>query len=238
MTTVYYPGMGVDIITPVVCVPKVERIIATGPYEGTFTGKNQMQKVFDCICRLANTGAIQDEETGEWVEFWPQPVFDEDVIVPVIKKYFFKTTGMWLMQFRYQTRVITLNYYVQLNPNDKNFKPPESVLRDKVDYIIHKSFKWKINPTIYNQVLKDCCKFDKKKDEQGNVECKTKLIGTKDDLRGAWSIPKSEFASENGVVPTQIQEYEHIVEQTKYTDNEERPLFAVDISKSTFYKKE
>jgi len=233
MTTVYYPGMGVDIITPVLCVPKVERIIATGPYEGTFTGKNQLLKVFDCICKLVNTGAIQDEETGEWIEFWPQPIFEEDIIVPVIKKYFFKTTNMWLMQFRYQNRVITLNYYVQLNPNHKDYKPPESVLRDKVDYIIHKSFKWKINEKIYDQVLKDCCKFDKK-----SGECMTKLIGTKNDLRGMWNIPKTEFEVEDGVVKSQVKEYDHIVEQTKYTDNVEHPLFVVDLTKSTFYKKE
>ena len=187
MTTVYYPGMGVDIVTPVLCVDGVTKIIATGPYEGTFTGKNQLQKVFDCICKLANSGAIQDEETGEWVEFWPQPVFDEDVIVPVTKKYFFKTKQMWLMQFTYQNRMITLNYYTSLNPNDKNYVPPDIVSKEKVDYIIHKSFKWKINQYTYPKILKDCVKFDK------DGTCLTKLIGTKSDLRGVWQFGKEEF---------------------------------------------
>lgn len=228
MTTVYYPGMGVDIVTPLVCVPKVEKIIATGPYEGTFTGKNQRDKVFDCICKLVNTGAIQDEETGEWIEFWPQPVFEEDIIVPVIKKYFFKSTGMWLLQFRFENRVVTLHYYVNLDPNHKNFKLPESLLSQKVDYIIHKSFKWKVNQKLYKEVLTTLCKFDKKDKDM----CLTRLIATKDSLRGMWGIPKSEFASVEGVVQSRITRYDHIVDQTQYTDNPEPPLFVVDLSKS------
>lgn len=216
MTTVFYPGMGVDIVTPVLCVGDVERIIATGPYEGMFEGRNVLQQVFNCICDLVNSGAIQNEETGEWIEFWTPPMFDEDIVQAVVKKYYFKSKDMWLMQFKYNNRIITLNYYVSLNPNDKNYKHP---INEKVDYIIHKTYRWKINPNTFTNVILPICKVD--------TPSITKLIGTKEDLRGIWNMPKDAFNQE-------IKEYAHVVEQTAFTDNEEKPLYAIEITNSSF----
>lgn len=224
MTTVFYPGMGVDIVTPVLCVPKLERIIATGPYLGTFTGKNALLKTFDFICQIANTGALQNKETGEWVEFWDAEIFEEERIEPVFKKYFFKKLGMWMMQFKYNNRTITLNYYVNVDPNDKDFKPPTS---EKFDYIIHKSYKWKINPNVYQSIVNTLCK----KDKDGNNT--TKLIATKSDMRGIWHFSKDLFANEKEVC---CDGYSHIVEQTKYTDEPEQALFCIEIGKSDLQK--
>lgn len=233
MATVFYPGMGVDIVTPVLTVPNLERIVATGPYQSS--GKFSLEKTFNMICQLANNGAIQNPETFEWIEFWNAEIFEEERIEPVFKKYFFKKLGMWMMQFKYNNRTITLNYYINHDPNSKDFKPPTN---EKFDYIIHKSYKWKINPNIFKNIVEPLCKKEDVNGGDGDgggvggdSVITTKLISTKDYMRGIWQFSREAFEE-----ATIAKGYSHVVEQTKYTENPEEELYLLSLSRCSLIK--
>jgi len=88
MSTVFYPGMGIDIITPLVCVPNVNKIVATGPLPHDRFKKRTLDKSINFICNLIITGNNEfyegrDVDEDHFIEF----LIEE---AEIMKKYNFK----------------------------------------------------------------------------------------------------------------------------------------------------
>jgi len=209
MSVVFYPGMGIDIITPLVCVPNVQKIIATGPLPHERFQKGTLEKTIIFICNLIMKGNNEfyegrDVDDDHFIEF----LIEEGEIM---KKYNFKKLGMYLLQFRYAERLITLNYYYNTSPESKEKDWP---FHDKFDHVIHKGYKLNVFSPKINFI----------KNLKNRIKETTKLIGTKDILRGSWNIPK------NKVPKTSIEGYQFIVDQTKWrAEGQFLSLYSVDI---------
>jgi len=193
-SVVFYPGMGLDIVTPLLCVPDVYKIIATGPIPKEHFGKGALEKTFDFICNLIKSGNNEfyegrDVDDDHFIEFLVEEA-------EILKRYNFKKLGMYTIQFRYAERKITLNYYYNINPESTNDKWP---FTDKIDFVIHKGHNINV--------------FSKKNNFLQNLKPllkdTTKLIATKDILRGVWQTSKDK-------IPLPDERYKFIVEQTKY----------------------
>lgn len=209
MSTVFYPGMGCDIVTPLVCVDNVQKIIATGPIEQARFGKGALEKSVKFMCDLVFNGNNEfyegrDVDDDHFIEF----LVHEGELV---KKYNFKTKGMYLIQFKYNDRLVTLNYYYNALPEAREAWP----FHDKIDYVIHKGYKLNVFSEKKNNFLKSLRPMLKED---------TKLIGTKDTLRGVWKTAKDNIPAEP------IQGYQFVVDQTKYrSEGQFLSMYEVDI---------
>ena len=206
MSVVFYPGMGVDIVTPLVCIPNVRKIIATGPIEYERFGKRALDKSINFMCNLIMKGNNEfyegrDVDEDHFIEF----LIEEGEIM---KKHNFKTLQMYLVQFRYNERLVTLNYYYGIKPEDKwSFK-------DEFDYVIHKGCKINV--------------FSKKTNFMNSLKPllneKTQLVATKGTLRGVWKTSKDK------VPEHPIEGYQYIVDQTKYrSEGQFESMYCVSI---------
>jgi len=187
MTTVFYPAMGVDIITPLLCCPNVEKIYATGPLDRERWKKRTFTKHCQFICGLVNNG------TNEF--FIPK---DQDImeLLPAdceshcLKDVIFKRKQLWYMQLMYFERRVTLYWYFQNDPDKDPFP-----FNEKVDYIIHKDYNWDVKGR-----QEDIIKI---------LKPTTEIIACKSDLRQAWKYGKKFMKKRKP-----IEEYEHIVKQS------------------------
>ena len=89
MSVVFYPGMGIDIVTPLVCVKDVYKIIATGPIQHEQFGKHALDKMIQFMCNVVVSGTNEfyegrDVDDDNFIEF----LIEEG---EVVKKYNFKT---------------------------------------------------------------------------------------------------------------------------------------------------
>lgn len=206
MSVVFYPGMGIDIVTPLVCIPNVNKIIATGPIEYERFGKGALDKTINFMCNLVLKGNNEfyegrDVDDDHFIEF----LIEEGEI---IKKHNFKTLKMYLVQFKYNEKLVTLNYYYNVKPEDK------WSFRDKFDYVIHKGCKINV--------------FSKKNNFMNSLKPllkdTTQLIATKGTLRGTWKTPKDKVPKDP------IDGYQFIVDQTKYrSEGQFESIYAVSI---------
>lgn len=216
--TVFYPAMGVDIFTPLMCVPKVDKIIATGPIPAEKFGKGALETTVRYICNFINLGTNEFYEgkyvdDDEFIEFLP----DEGHIV---KKYNFKSKGLYLITFKYRERIVKLYYYYRVEPLPEPHlgKWDFDGMEEKFDYVIHKGYKMPIYPTKKRK--RALMKYLKP-----YLKDTTKLISTKNDIRSGWRIPKESL---EGVEPN--EGYEFIVKQTKYrSDGEFDHLYEVPL---------
>jgi hypothetical protein len=195
--TVFYPAMGVDIFTPLMCVPNVDKIIATGPIPSEKFGKGALETTIRYVCNFINYGTNEFYEgkyvdEDEFIEFLP----DEGQIT---KKYNFKSKGLYLVTFKYRERNVKLYYYYKSEPLDEKYP-----FTDKFDYVIHKGFKMPIYPTTKR-------KKTLIKNLKNHLKPNTILIANKNDIRSLWRMPKSSL---EGVEPN--EGYEFIVKQTTY----------------------
>lgn len=210
MSVVFYPGMGIDIVTPLVCVKDVYRIIATGPIQHERFGKGALDKMIHFICNLICSGTNEfyegrDVDDDHFIEF----LIEEGEIV---KKYNFKKLQMYLLQFKYNERLVTLNYYYGILPDSKNADPWP--FKDSFDYVIHKGFKLNVlSPKIsFMKNLKPLLKPE------------TQLIADKGTLRGVWRTAKDKVPEEP------IAGYQRIVDQTKYrSEGQFQSMYLVNI---------
>lgn len=200
MTTVFYPGMGVDIVTPLLCCDKVYKIYATGPLDEGKFAKNVLQKSILFMQNLVNCGSndfyIKDDD--EFIQFLPI-----DSEAETIKKVQFKTRGLYYMQFKYFGRTVTLYYYYKARVEDDKWNVPE-----QVDYIIHKDCDWDIE--------KDKAKLAK------IVKPTTQVIANKHDLRVTWKFSKK-FVKKL----KQIEVQKKMIEESEAEDIIE-PLYCVE----------
>jgi hypothetical protein len=209
MSVVFYPGMGIDIITPLTCIEKVEKIVATGPIEYGRFGKGALDKSISFMCNLVFHGNNEfyegrDVDDDHFIEFL---VHEGEVV----KKFNFKKMGMYLVQFKYNERIVTLNYYYKAMPEAREDWP----FKDKFDYVIHKGYKLNVFSEKKNNFLKSLRPL---------LKDNTKLIATKDILRGTWKTAKDKVPKEP------IEGYQFIVDQTKYrSEGQFLSMYEVDI---------
>jgi len=187
MTTVFYPAMGVDIITPLLCCPKVQKIYATGPLDRKRWKKKTLTKHCQFICGLVNAGTNEffirkDEDIME--------LLPDDSESHCLKDMIFKSKQMWYMQLEYFNRRVTLYWYFQNDPDKDPFP-----FTEQVDYIIHKDYNWDVQ--------------GRKEDIVKILKPDTQIIACKSDLRQTWKYSKK-FCKK--LAP--IEEYAHIVEQS------------------------
>lgn len=209
MSVVFYPGMGIDIVTPLVCIPNVHKIIATGPIPRNKFGKNALEKTIQFICNLVLTGNNEfyegrDVDEDHFIEFLIEEGF-------VTKKYNFKKQKLYLIHFKYNEKVVKLYYYYGVTPETKEDWP----FQDQFDYVIHKGYKLNVHSPKINFMknLKMYLKND------------TKLIGNKSTLRGVWHAPKDKIPKKP------IEEYQFIVDQTKYRSKGQfQHLYSINIA--------
>ena len=135
----FYPAMGIDIITPLVCIPNINKIIATGPLPHKQLGKGTLEKTINLICNLVIDGTNEVYEGKD---------IDEDDFIDfllaegeVTKRYNFKRKGLYLVQFKYDDRRITLYYYYNMTPEALTDKWP---FKDNLTHVIHKGYKLNI----------------------------------------------------------------------------------------------
>lgn len=234
MSTVFYPGMGADIVTPLMSAESIDRIIGFGPVEGVGK-KNATRNTFKLIADIVNNGSVLDEENDEWIDLFRGG--------QVTKQYFFRKKGMWLMNFGFDgdrgfedershfDKNITLNYYPYNDANN-----PSYPFSDKVDYIIYKpdvrridsdeeyrgslsSWRWRLQQRECLQKLKTIMKPD------------AKIVGTKETLRSIFRAPKEDFNDD-----TLVKSYEHIVEQMQTLGNEQSSLYCVRADRCLLFK--
>lgn len=209
MSTVFYPGMGVDIVTPLLCISDVCKIVATGPIPHTKFGKGALDKTMQFICNLVLTGNNEfyegrNVDDDHFIEF----LVEEGVI---LKKYNFKKKKMFLIQFKYNEKVVNLYYYYNTTPEAKKEDWP---FKDQFDYVIHKEYKLNVHSPKINFM----------KNVKPLLKENTKLISDKGTLRGIWHVPKNKVPKEP------IQSYQFVVNQTKYrSEGPFQKLFIVDI---------
>lgn len=197
---VFYPAMGVDIITPLVCIPTIDKIIATGPIhtnlkqfgKGAFE-KGAIEKTMNFICKLIVNGTNEfyegrNVDEDQFIEF----LIEEGVIM---KKYHFKKKEMFLIHFKYNDRLVKLYYYYNIDPEKK------WTFKESFTHVIHKDYKLSVH-SDKNFFLKNLMPL---------IKTSTKLISDKSTIRGIWHISKKAI---HKIKP--IQEYERIVQQTKY----------------------
>lgn len=207
MSVVFYPAMGIDIVTPLLCIKDVNKIIATGPIPHKRFGKGALEKTMDFICNIVKTGNNEfyegrDVDDDHFIEF----LVDEGVL---LKRYNFKTKGMYLLQFRYAERPVSIFYYYNIDPKEK------WPFNDHFDYVIHRDYSINIQSPK--------CKFMTQL--RPLLKPNTQLIATKNELRGQWGISKQTSDS-----LTPIESYQFIVEQTKYrSEGQFQPVFIVNI---------
>ena len=196
-TIVFYPAMGVDIFTPLLCVPKVDKIIACGPLPEQF-GKSALEQTIRHICNFVNTGTndfyegkyVDDDE--EFIEFLPEEG-------NIVKKFNFKSKGMYLVTFKYNERLVRLYYYYKVLPEAlDNMDWP---FEDKFDYVIHKGYKMNVYPSRK-------CKTNFLVQLRKHLKDTTVLISTRSDIRGVWEVPKER------VVKRPNEGYEFVVKQS------------------------
>lgn len=210
MSVVFYPAMGIDIVTPLLCVKDVNKIIATGPIPYKRFGKGALEKTMDFICNIVKTGNNEfyegrDVDDDHFIEF----LVEEGILM---KRYNFKTKGMYLLQFRYAERPVSVFYYYNIDVTNDNEKWP---FNEQIDYVIHRDFP------INLQSPK--CKFMPQL--RPLLKPNTQLIATKNELRGQWGISKQ---TSDSLVP--IESYQFIVEQTKYrSEGQFQPVFMINI---------
>jgi hypothetical protein len=170
MNIVFYPEMGIDIVAPLMGIPKVNKIYTLGPVPSKRFGNKQcVDKTMNYISKLVEYGDTRFDrdqtENGEIVEFFPD-------IGDRLKSYNFKTKKMWTSQFRtHDSNIVTLNYYYDARINDD--KLPFS---EKVDYIVHKDFDFTDHlKKLIKPILKPT----------------TQLIAPEDELSGYWKVPEN-----------------------------------------------
>lgn len=198
MSIVYYPAMGLDIVTPVLCVPNLEKIYATAPLDNDKFPKQTLRKTILFIRSLINSGTSEfyAKPYQEIIEF-----FDVESESQVIKEYTFKRKKMWYMQFKYFNRTITVYLYFT---NHCNHDPIP--FTEKVDYIIHKDYPFNVEERT-SELLKI-------------LKPTTKIIANKPDLRMHWKYSRKTMKKKKP-----IEEYETIVEQT---EGEEQSLYCMN----------
>jgi hypothetical protein len=209
MSTLFYPGMGIDIVTPIKCIKNLNKIVATGPIPSKRFGKGALDKTMAFMINIVKTGTNIFHEgkmvdDDHFIEF----LTEEGVL---LKQYNFKTTQMYLLQFRYNDKPITVHYYYGVDP--KSAKPWP--FKEKFDYVINRdcdvSPMTKDSPFMKNlkPLLKDT----------------TVLISTIPELRKQYNVLKSVTLK---LEP--IQEYESIVKQTEYrSDGQYKSVYQIPI---------
>lgn len=125
----FYPELGIDIVGPIMAVPNINKIITLGPVpEGMFE-KSKVERTMDYISKLVEYGDTRHigKKGEDIVEFFPD-------IGERLKSYNFKTTKMWLSQYRiHNGNTVTLNYYYDA-------RQPQLPFKERVDYIYHNNF--------------------------------------------------------------------------------------------------
>ena len=215
MSVIFYPAMGIDVVTPILCIKNLNKIVATGPVPKNFAkhGRLGIEKTVDFICDLIKTGTNEfyegkDVDDDHFIEF-----FIEEA--SIVKRHNFKSISMYVLQIKYAEKPITVYWYYDIDPvNSKDPWP----FKDQFDYVINKGFPINVK-SPKNSFMKNLKPLLKK-------GCK--LISTKSELRGQWQIPKENM---NALQP--MKEYEFIVEQTKYRseNGQFQSVYCVDMDK-------
>ena len=136
---VFYPQMGNDIISPVLCGPNVHKIYAFGPLPKGQSLTQTIQRITK-IVSIGHTGVFDDDSDCESSREELEDLYD----LPLWcwKSVHFKSKNMYYMQFKYgyedeQRRTITLYYYYRASIFDKEWPIPKD---EKMDYIVYKDY--------------------------------------------------------------------------------------------------
>jgi hypothetical protein len=102
-------------------------------------------------------------EDNEIVEFFPD-------IGTTIKSYNFKTTKLWISQYKqHDQSIVNLSYYYNARTTD-----PKLPFTEKLDYVVHKDFEFNDN----------LCKIMKPL-----LKPTTMLVATAEALENYWKVP-------------------------------------------------
>lgn len=161
--SIFYPVMGIDIVAPLMAVPKAHKIITLGPVDTKrFGNKGSVDKTMNYITQLMMYGSNGFENPAETVEFFPD-------IGEKLKTYNFKKLKMYQLMYRkHDQQNVSVSYYYDARITDNSLP-----FKEKVDYVFHKDFE--MTPQL-KQNLKSI------------IHSGTMLIGTEDDLVRDWGV--------------------------------------------------
>ena len=163
---VFYPEMGIDIVAPLMAIKKVNRIYTLGPVPFKKFDKQPIDRTMGYISKLMEFGDTRFDvrnEDNEIVEFFPD-------IGTTIKSYNFKTTKLWISQYKqHDQSIVNLSYYYNARTTD-----PKLPFAEKLDYVVHKDFEFNDN----------LCKIMKPL-----LKPTTMLVATAEALENYWKVP-------------------------------------------------
>ena len=166
MSVVFYPEMGIDIVAPLMAIKKVNRIYTLGPVPVKRFDKQPLDKTMAYISKLMEFGDTRFDvrnEDNEIVEFFPD-------VGTTMKSYNFKTTKMWLSQYRqHDQSIVNLSYYYGARTTD-----PKLPFTEKIDYVVHKDFDF--NETLLKNI-------------KPLLKPTTMLVATVEALENFWKVP-------------------------------------------------
>ena len=176
-SVVFYPQMGNDIISPILCSKDVNKIYAFGPLP---KGQSLTEtiRMITKIAEMGHTGVFENEEE-EIEDLFDFPLW-------CAKSVHFKTKNLYYLQFKYgfedeSRRTITLYYYYNASLHDKKWPIPEN---EKVDYIVYKDYD-----------LEDKTLFERK----GILKPTTKIFSTEFKLLKEWNATEEDIANQEFV---------------------------------------
>jgi hypothetical protein len=181
---VFYPNLGNDIITPILCAPNVYKIYAFGPIPKGYNLTRNIQRITK-IANIGTTGVFDDDDSDS----------DEEEIEDLLdlplwcsKSVHFKTKNLYYMQFKYgyedeNRRTITLYYYYKASITDAKWPIPD---HEKMDCIIYKDYK-------LSEDNKDI--FEKMKITKPT----TKIFSTEYKLLSEWDATEEEISEQEFV---------------------------------------
>ena len=216
---VLYPNIGNDIVTPILCGPKVFKIYAFGPIpKGQSLTKN-IQKITQ-IANIGHTGVfkddISDSENDEIEDLLDLPLWCS-------KSVHFKTKNLYYMQFKYgyedeSRSTITLYYYYKADIHDKEWPLPKD---EKIDYIIYKG---------YELSQEDKAIFKKR----GVVKPTTKVFSTEYKLLSEWDATEEDISSQEFVDVYDVTKHKLMkMYSTPYRIEEKKESVAADSPEGT-----